>query len=130
MTDAPIQNTIIENDISTVHFIEPDIICVYYRANSIIEPEDFDQAYATIMKLTDGKAIKVVSDIGKYSSVSPEGRKHANSIKINAKAEAVIFHNLAQRLLIRFYLLVRKNEHPFRIFQSVEEALEWMKTID
>ncbi|MCB9224146.1 MAG: hypothetical protein H6582_08230 [Crocinitomicaceae bacterium] len=129
MTDsiASISDKVIKNRHSTVQLIAEDIVFVFYHENAVLEPEDFDESLAAYNEISQGRKIKALSEFGKYSSATAEARKHAETLKINCIAEAAVFHSLAQRLLLKFYILFRKQPHTLKIFQSKEEALMWLE---
>ncbi|UKN02313.1 hypothetical protein K6119_02110 [Paracrocinitomix mangrovi] len=122
-----LQNKTIKNENSTVKMVADNIVFVYYHENAVIEPEDFDASLAACYELANGnKNLKAISEFGKYSTATAAARKHAESLNIVCVAEAAIFHSLAQRLLLKFYIMFRKQPHPFKIFQSYEEAFNWV----
>ncbi|UKN02316.1 hypothetical protein K6119_02125 [Paracrocinitomix mangrovi] len=121
--------SVVHNKKSIVKLVADNVVYVRYHENSVLEPEDLDEAYDAIMKLTQGQDFKVISELTKYSTVSTNGRRRAEQIKFHPVAEAIIFESLAQRLLLKFYTMIRRNQHPFKIFVTYDDAFKWIKEI-
>lgn len=68
---------------------------------------------------------------GNGSSASREAREYASSPKGNELtiASALIVKNLAQQLIIDYYIKFNYPINPTRAFYKIEKAKEWLKTI-
>lgn len=120
------QTYIIQNKLSTAELLTEDIIFIYYHENAVLEAEDFDEVVAAFKELTDNKPFKALAEFGEYATATPEARKHAGEVRVNCIAEAVVFHSLAVRILLKFHILIRKQPHPFKIFENKKDAIKWL----
>jgi hypothetical protein len=57
-----------------------------------------------------------------------EARKYAENKKMPTPAQAIIIRGLAQRMLVRFYKILRKDSHPLIFFGNTDDALSWLNT--
>ncbi|MCB9224145.1 MAG: hypothetical protein H6582_08225 [Crocinitomicaceae bacterium] len=121
---------IIRTNKAVIEQIDHQLLYVKYHDNIVIEPEDLEEAYLVILHITNEQPFKVASDLGRDTTISSAARKRAEELKINAIAEAIVFHSLAQRLLVKFYWMFRSKEHPIKVFQSKDEALLWLKNFE
>ena len=121
------QDRIIKNKLSTAQLIASDVVYIFYHENAKIEAEDFDEALAAYNELSDDRPMKIVAEFGKFAVVTAEARAYAEGVKFTCIAQATVYHGLAQRLLLKFYFMFRKQEHPFKVFESKESAIKWLK---
>lgn len=95
----------------------------------LIEVSDFEETRKVYEDLSQGKPLKFIVVFPPFSSATADARKWAEENQVTCKAEAIIFHSLAQRILIRFYLIFRKQNHPVKIFTEQSEALNWLNNL-
>lgn len=117
---------IIYNKNSTVRIIEGNIMYVRYKNNSIIEIEDVIELEKAYNSLKDPKPMKVLSEMGEYASISTEARAFAAERSPDLTAIAYVINGLAQRLLIKFYIRMWKRNKPYKVFDSLDDGLEWL----
>ena len=126
---AAINNAqIIKNKLSTVELLSNGIVYIYYHENALLKSEDFDDVVAAYKQLSHNKPLKVLSEFGAYATATPAARKHAALVRVSCIAEAAVFKGLAQRMLLKFHILLRKQPHPFKIFQSKQNAINWLNS--
>jgi hypothetical protein len=63
---------------------------------------------------------------GKFATIDVEARKYNENKSMPTPALAVVLHNLAQRMIGRFYQLLRKDDHPLQFFKNKQDALIWL----
>jgi hypothetical protein len=126
--DTP-QIKVIQNKSSITKIIEGDIFYILYKENVLVEVSDFQEAIASYHTLSQGSKLKFLVEFPEFVSFTPEARVWAEENQVDLQAEAVVFKSLAQRIVIRFYSIFRKQHHPIKIFTSHEKALHWLKSI-
>jgi hypothetical protein len=95
--------------------------------NSTVEDaRDFVSAFA---KLANGKARPLLADIREMKSISKEVRNFfANDEQVKMiTASALIVGSPVSRLIGNFFLGLNKPNIPVRLFDSEEEAVEWLQ---
>ena len=75
------------------------------------------------------KPMKVITQYGKFVSISSEARIKAAERSPDLIAIAYVINSLSQRLLLKFYIKLVNRKKPTTVFQSIEEALEGLKPI-
>lgn len=120
---------IIQNKNSTAELIEGNIFYIKYHENTYSDVLDFKEGFAAYELLSDGKPVKVLVEMSKHSNVSTEAREYAQENKMPAVAEALVLHSLPQRIIFRFYIRFRRQNHPIKIFKNFDSAYNWLKTI-
>src|SRR5690606_18908378 len=103
---------------ATISLIEEDIYCVVYKKDINLELEDFQQVKKIYKEWSKDFPLRILVDFPEFTSISQEARDFAEKNPTPAIAEAIVYKSLAQRLLVRFYLLVNKQQHPVRTFKS------------
>ncbi len=117
----------IKNTNSSISLIDNDIFHVIYDKDTIISVADFQETEQVYHEVSQGKKLKFLVEFPKFVTATAEARKWAETNQVEAISEAIVFNNLGQRMLIRFYLLLRIHEHPIKIFTNKETALEWLR---
>ena len=113
----------------TSQLLEGDIFHLEYEDNIILEIEDYKAGMAAYQEAGKGKKLKMMIEVGKYTTSSSSGRKYAQENNPNAIAEALVIHSLAQRLLTRFYIIFHHGDHPIRAFEDPEKAVQWLRSV-
>jgi hypothetical protein len=111
---------------ATIELINGEIFYVLYKPELLIEVSDFEETRSVYQKMSENGILKFLVEFPKYASATNEARKWAEDHQVDAVAEAIVFNGLAQRILIRFYMNFRKQNHPVRIFDSKENAIDWL----
>jgi hypothetical protein len=120
---------VIKNTNSTFIIVEDNILHICYDENVEIEVEDIIEIENSFNSLPNPKPLKILQEMGKYSSISPEAREFAAERSPGLKAVAYVVHNLGQRILLRFYIKMWRRKKPGKVFDSCDEALDWLKSI-
>ena len=124
-----VEHIVITNKHSNGRLLTDDIVYIFYKANTRLEIKDFKEGTRTYNLLAQGDQLKILVEIGKLSTATAEARKYAQENNPESPAEAIVIHSLAQRILAKFYILLHHSNHPTRIFDDKEQALEWLKSI-
>ena len=98
---------VITHEKFTARILANGIFYVRYKDGSVLEVEDLQASYNTYLELSEGKKLKIISELGEFTTATPEARKFGETLKLEAIAETMIFTGLAQRLLVRFFQLFR-----------------------
>jgi hypothetical protein len=82
-------------------------------------------------RITLGKKACYIFEGGEFVSVTKEARENAIKLENNSGklASAVVFNNLAQRILADFYYTINKPQLPYKVFASFEEGIIWLNSI-
>lgn len=66
------------------------------------------------------------------NTFSKDSREYIASEEVSAilKADALVIKGLAMRIIGNGYLKINKPKRPTRLFNSREEAIDWLKRID
>jgi hypothetical protein len=114
---------------SIVSLLEDCIIHIHIKPGREIELSDAVFIVEAMGKLGDGKKYPVLIDAGSFCSIDKEARIFAASAESNLYtiADAIAYCNLAQKLLVNFYMKYNKPVVPTRAFSNKPEAIEWLK---
>lgn len=129
MTTVISESQIIETTNAKIRFVSNDIMHVCYKPDIALEIADFKEPLEVLKNLSEENFYKVIVEFPMHTHASPEARKWAMETSLPAVAEAIVFKSLAQRIIIRFYLLVNKQSHPVKIFTDKEDAINWLNSI-
>jgi hypothetical protein len=112
-----------------VSLIEEFILFIELNDFEVFEVEDLLKIRNWInAKITNEKLFNLFQ-FGNGSSLSRELREYAAS-EDGAKrtlGTAILVKNLAQQLLIDYYLKFNKPKYPTKAFYKKEKAIEWIK---
>jgi hypothetical protein len=119
---------------TTLSWIEPGIAHIEWRQDIDIEIADIDDLEDSFAELTQGESdsyrmVKVVSEIGSYVNITPEARSYAAKRSPKLLGLAYVINGLGQRLVLKFYIRLRKNQNPTRVFVSRKEAVDWLRRL-
>lgn len=118
----------IDNTNSTVSWLEEGIIFIQWKDETDIEISDIDELEVSFYKLTGGKKVKVISELGRYVNITTEAKHYAAERAPELICLAYAIQDLSQRMVLRFYLRIRRNKNPTKVFNSKETALTWLKS--
>jgi hypothetical protein len=107
------------------------IVHVTFRPNTEITVE-FQEILADLyFQITLGKKACYIFEGGEFVSATKEARENAIKLEMNSGkiASAVVFKNLAQRILADFYFTINKPQLPYKLFASFEEGIIWLNSI-
>jgi hypothetical protein len=124
-----IDEVIVCNRISQAALVNEDLYYINFLSHNTAEVNDFKEGYEAYSKLTKGVPFKVIVEFGDHVHISTEAREFAQLNKLPAKAEALIVKSLGQRMLANFYIKLKLQPHPTRVFKSFKEAKNWIESI-
>jgi len=116
----------IQNLNSIVRWIEDDIIHIKWKEDVELEEKNVDDVSLAFQQLTNRQTVKVLSHFGNYVNITSNARRYAAEQSPKCIALAYVINSLAQRIVIRFYIGMRKRKNPTKVFNSFEEAKEWL----
>jgi hypothetical protein len=121
---------IIKNANSTIRMLDSEIFYVLYDKGIVISVDDFEETAAVYNEISEGRKLKFLVEFPAFITATADARKWAENNQVDAKAEAIVFSNLSQRLLIRFYILMRKQNHPVKVFSNKTSAQNWLESYE
>lgn len=124
-----IENTIVNKN-STVKLVEKGIVHIKWKSDIELEEKDVDDVSAAFNELSKGEIVCVISHFGEYVNITPTARDYAANQSPKCIALAYVLNGLAQRLVIKFYIRIRKRKNPTKVFNSYEDALKWVKSFN
>ncbi|MFK7783644.1 MAG: hypothetical protein AB8B56_00940 [Crocinitomicaceae bacterium] len=113
----------------SLYRLEGGVLFFDYRDNIVVEIDDVKLAFDLYVEHSNNYSMKVLLAFGEFSSITVEARKHAENKSMPTPAQAVVVRNLSQRMLARFYHLLRKDKHPLKFVKNVEEGLSWLDSV-
>jgi hypothetical protein len=120
----------IETDQAIVHLRSDGILHITFKEETEIDVALQDQMILIYRELCgDKKRPFLYSGIGDVS-ITKEGREYSRQLEdvFPASAAAVIADNIAYKLIANFYLKVNKPKTPYKVFNDISSAEEWLKT--
>ena len=129
MTCEP-QNRIFITSKCRIELLDNEICFFQYKKGEHIELEDYLEAHIVLLEISEEKIWKILVEFPKNTSISQEARKYAEQTNLDVTAQAIIISTLAQRILVRFYYLVRRSQFPIKIFEIKNDAIKWLKSLD
>ena len=110
----------------SISWLNDNTIHLFWKEGADIEISDIDELEKVFADVTQGKKVKVVSELGNYVNMSTEARHYAASRSPELIGLAYVINGLAQRIVLRFYIRLRKRKNPVKVFDSMEDAKEWL----
>ncbi len=110
-----------------VRLLPGQIFHIKWKGGIDIEISDIDELSLAFEKMTQGQKVRVINELDHFTSISNDARKYAAEKSPDAMAIAYIIRGLGQRLVLKFYLNIRKRKNPTKVFMNKEEALEWLE---
>jgi hypothetical protein len=111
-----------------VSLIEKHILLIEVNDFEIFEIEDLLVLRKWIIDSIPEKRLFNLFQFGIGSSLSKELREYAasNEGAQRTSGTAILVKNLAQQLLVDYYLKINKPIYPTRAFYKKEKAIEWI----
>lgn len=105
------------------------ILHVYIKQDALLELSDISVIEAYIHALGPKKYLNLFQ-FASYASADDSVRKWASDPKGNRHtiADAIVINGLDQKLIGDFYLKMNQPVKPTKMFNTVEEAIEWLLT--
>ena len=108
------------------------IVCFTANEPAKQELEGVLDLHRFVQELVDYRPARYLIDFREhYVAIPPKVISHiAKDPVINASkiAEALVVKSLANRILVNFYLTVKKPMIPAKMFNNKESALKWLNT--
>jgi hypothetical protein len=122
--------------------VEFSPLIVELRHDDIIHAslkEDFEDVDLEAMKkftevikeFGGGKKLKVIIEIASFNTMTEEAKNYSASeeSQLYTKANAIVINSFAAKLSANFFIKFNKPARPTRIFNTVDEAVEWLNLI-
>jgi hypothetical protein len=127
-----IDKQITERELKSCHIklLEGDIIVIEVKPNTEVLLEDVKEMVKTAGELGNNKLLKNLIVAGEYSSMNSQATLYMKSEEAHrfTRTEAIVISSLAQRIVGNFYLGIVTQKRPSKLFNSVEKAMEWLKS--
>lgn len=112
-------------------FRENGIIRLVLAPATELENDDIDHIYSAVRRVADSDRYYIVVDASDIIASSNEVRdyaaKHADAGKI--RACGIVCNSLSVKIIINFFLKFNKPLYPTRMFNSMNEAIQWVSAI-
>lgn len=107
------------------------IVQVVFMPNTEITVEFQDILVGLYNQITLGRKACFIFEGGEFVSVTKEARENAIELEKSSitLASAVVFNNLAQRIIADFYYTVNRPKLPYKVFSSFEKGIAWLNSI-
>ncbi len=120
---------ITETNAFILYTLEKKVLFFDYRNDITIGLDDVKEAFDLYSEHSEDNSYKVMLAFGQFSTLDVEARKYAEDKTMSTPAQAIVIRSLAQRMLARFYKLLRKDSHPLKFFGNTDAALSWLNTL-
>lgn len=114
---------------ATVRLLPNDIFHIKWTGQRDIVISDIDELSVAFEKMTGGRKVKVLQELDHFTSLNNDARSYAAERAPDVTALAYVIKGLGQRLIIKFYLNIRKRKNPAKAFMNYEEAMNWLESI-
>ncbi len=118
----------IEINIGNLRKCDNGIIRLALNDNVDIQERDIYELSEANQKLAEEERYSLLVVSGKYSTVTPEARELAASESFSTRRIALAFvtDDLAQRLLVNFFIKFNKPNTPTKLFSNEDDAKKWL----
>ena len=111
--------------------LRDDYFYVKYKSNSVVDLPEAKNQSKIILDLCQEKKMPFVIDFLDVSvRIDDEARRFfaidGPHIHLR-KAQAIIVNNMQSKLLVNFYIKHHKPKNPTKLFDNLEDALDWIK---
>ena len=102
--------------------------------HKMMGPKEAEEICEAIVKVCQGRPTKLLTDArdvdGHVGQKAREIiRNHPGMLQVRL-AEAFVVNGLGTRLIVNFYMKFNKPPNPTRLFTSIEEAEQWLSSIE
>ncbi len=121
-----------ENELSSMKYdAKESILYINIRLGCEMTKENLVKHYSDIRELTKGEHYYAVIDVSNYYSISDEAMRYAATKEALEKRAAAAYFNpcLANKISINFLKVRHRIEIPFSIFETRNDALEWIEKL-
>jgi hypothetical protein len=104
------------------------IVYVRFKSNIVVDVP----LQMKLLELYNGfldKHVPFLFEAEEGATINKEARDNSRNIEhlIPFKATAVVVGNIAQAMVANFYMKFNKPNHPYKVFNKREEAVQWLK---
>ena len=121
-----------ELECATLWKLNEEVILVRYKDGIHLDVDDaIEVSAASIALMEDRKFLALVDARNMGGTLGKKaGDYFAKDENLNAhmKAQALVVNSLAIKLIARFYLKINKPLSEAKIFNEIEEAMDWLET--
>jgi hypothetical protein len=112
-------------------YVDDGILKGHYKVD-VIDKEIAEKAIASRLEFQNGVKYKTIFDTSNLKTITPEARKILSgpSSHLGFKAAAFIRKSSLTNALGNFYLRYANVPVPTKMFRSVEQAKEWLDSLD
>lgn len=112
-----------------ISLVEEGIVLNHIKLGKLIDADDVYQIRNVNLALAKNQPYGVLVESDELTSFSKEARELAASEQIacHSAAKALYIKSLGQRIIANFYLKLNKPFVKTRVFESKEEACDWIR---
>ena len=115
---------------SALIIIDGDVVTTYMNSHAEFSDDSANENAEAVWDFVAGKRVFHLIVPDPTTLITIEARNYKNERFESVKrAEAIVIKTLGHRLLAQFYMNVRANECPVKIFDSEAKAIEWFDSI-
>lgn len=132
MIEGPTYSSRIKKLVDTsqalIYLREDGIVHVHFKKNTVLTKELQISLRIVYFDLLKSKSTGFIFSADEGFSITDEARENFNQLPQNGPiaAYALIAQNLAYRLIGNFFRNFYQPKKPFKLFDSVEKAAEWL----
>jgi hypothetical protein len=112
---------------SIVGLRQDGIVHIMMKSNFDLRIADVDEINESVIKFGRGQKIITMLTAGEEITIDVEVREYAATQSQHVSACAIIVNSLIYKLVTNFYIYFQRPHYPIKIFNSEENALEWLK---
>ncbi|MES2515041.1 MAG: hypothetical protein V4580_12900 [Bacteroidota bacterium] len=121
----------IKFDYADVQLLDIGVVRIDMLSNHIIDLEEAVQmniAQGELLKWEPGLVLMVAGSTTQFTSDARDFSASREGLRFSI-AEAMLVKNLAQRIIVSFYLKINKPAKPSKAFNTEEDAINWLLSL-
>lgn len=113
---------------ATLFLRNDGVLHIHIKADADFELKDAVLIVEAMGRIGGGKKYPVLIDAGEYAHIDKEVRAFSADAISNlyTKADAIVYHSFAQKLIADFYISHNKPVVPTKCFSNANDALDWL----
>ena len=130
IADSDIINTIETSEV-IIRLRRDEIVYVTFKKDTLFDISMQMKMLDFNNKITGGKKSYFIYDAEENVTITKEARDNATKIEHLApvKGSVVVADNLAYRIVANFYIKFNKPKNPFKVVETFDKAIEWIKNL-
>ena len=122
-------NKVFEEENYIISIIDGYTLDIFIKDFMELQKEDIINMQSWVKVTTDEKKLMNLVRFGNGSTVTREAREYASSPEGNVLTigSAILVKNLAQQLIIDYYIKFNKPVYPTRVFYKKDKAVRWIE---